>query len=133
MRVNYRDEYGSYKKKSRFYIPIFYFKYLIKYLHSSFLNILWGYGEKPSRVFTISIVSVLLFAIVFCYSPNASLVTQNKPVNSLYYSLVTFTLGIGETYQTDSFLKILSGFEAILGMSFWGILIAGFANNSKDY
>ena len=108
--------------------------FLFKYIQSAFLNILWGYGERPARVFTISILSILLFAVFYCYLPNASPNTYHHFANALYYSMVTFTtLGYGDISQSDQILRLLSGFEALLGMSFWGILIAGFTNNAKDY
>ena len=48
--------------------------------------------------------------------------------------MVTFTtLGYGDILQTDELLRLLTGIEAILGMSFWGILIAGFTSNARDY
>ena len=107
---------------------------MIKYIYSLFNNILWGYGEKPARVFLISISSILLFSLIFSFHPNSNPVTHLNFANSLYYSMVTFaTLGYGDISQTDILLKLLSGFEAILGMSLWGILIAGFTSNSKDY
>lgn len=108
--------------------------YFFKYLASSFLNILWGYGERPARVFVISLLTILLFACGYCFLPNASSKTFHDLGNALYYSMVTFTtLGYGDISQPDRVLKILSGLEAMLGMSFWGILIAGFTSNAKDY
>lgn len=132
IRPNFRDEYKLYKEKSL--LPILYLKFYIKYIYSLFNNILWGYGEKPARVFLISISSILLFSLIFSFHPNSNPVTHLNFANSLYYSMVTFaTLGYGDISQTDILLKLLSGFEAILGMSLWGILIAGFTSNSKDY
>ena len=99
-----------------------------------FQNLLWGYGERPARVFGISLITIFIFSFCYCYLPHSSSETHLNFVNSLYYSMVTFsTLGYGDITQSDGLLRILSGLEAILGMSFWGILIAGFTNNSKDY
>lgn len=106
----------------------------LKYIQSGFLNFLWGYGERPARVFLISIATILLFAVLYCYVPGASEHTYHKFANALYYSMVTFTtLGYGDISQTAEGLRLVSGLEALLGMSFWGILIAGFTNNAKDY
>jgi hypothetical protein len=105
-----------------------------KYIYSGFLNLLWGYGERPGRLFLISITTILLFGCGYCYLPGGNEQTHYHFVNSLYYSMVTFTtLGYGDISQTTQFLKLLSGLEALLGMTFWGILIAGFTSNSKDY
>lgn len=131
-KENHRDEY--YRAKGKISKAILKIKYSCKYLYSGFLNILWGYGERPSRIFGISIITILLFAYVYCYSANSSPETKDNFLNSVYYSMVTFTtLGYGDISQSSEILKLLSGFEALLGMSFWGILIAGFTSNAKDY
>lgn len=108
-------------------------QFFFKYLRSQFVNLLWGYGERPARVFLLSIATILLFAGIFCLAPSASDHTRGHFGNALYFSMVTFTtLGYGDISQTDGTLQLLSGLEALLGMSFWGILIAGFTNNAKD-
>lgn len=132
LRENYRDEY--YRAKGKIAKAVLKAKFICKYLYSGFLNILWGYGEKPSRIFGISIATILICAFVYCYSPNSSAKTHDSILDSLYYSMVTFTtLGYGDISQPSIGLKLLSGFEALLGMTFWGILIAGFTSNAKDY
>jgi hypothetical protein len=133
-KANYRDQFYSIKQRSKWLLLLFFCKYLFKYLYSGLLNVLWGYGEKPGRIFIISIIAICSFALIFYCSPASSTALKGNIINSLYYSLVTFTtLGSGEIVQTDYCLKLLTGLEALLGMSFWGILIAGFTNNSKDY
>lgn len=132
-RENFFEEYNRYKKNT-FLVLIFYKKYVIKYIKSSFLNFLWGYGEKPIRVFRISFLSILICSLLYYFLPISVTETKGDLVNSIYYSIVTFTtLGYGDINQTHWFLKIVSALEALLGMSLWGILIAGFTNNSKDY
>ncbi len=133
-RDNFSDEYYDFKKSKSFKILFFYFKYFLKYLKSSFLNFLWGYGERPVRVFYVSFLLIFFCAFIYCFYPASVSNTKGNFINSIYYSIVTFTtLGYGDILQKDDFLKILSAIEALLGMSFWGILIAGFTNNSKDY
>ena len=132
IKENYRNE--SFKAKGNFAKKRLKIKFYLKYIYSGFQNILWGYGEKPSRIFNISILTIIIFTLLYCYSPEASIYTRNNFLNSLYYSIVTFTtLGYGDISQTNVYLRLLSSFEALLGMSFWGILIAGFTSNSKDY
>lgn len=132
LRENHRNEY--YKAKGKIAKWVVKTEYNLKYLYSGFLNILWGYGERPSRIFGISITTIVLYAFVYCFFPNASPATQNDFLNSLYYSMVTFTtLGYGDISQPCIVLKLLSGLEALLGMTFWGILIAGFTSSAKDY
>jgi Ion channel len=132
LKENRRNEY--FRSKGKFRKLVLKTKYNYKYLYSGFINILWGYGERPTRVFGISLVTILFFALVYCYSPEASSQTRQNITNSLYYSMVTFTtLGYGDISQTNGLLKLLSGVEALLGMTFWGILVAGFTSKAKDY
>lgn len=132
VKENYRNQY--YRAKSRNKKILIQFVFFCKYIYSSFLNFLWGYGERPGRIFTISIFTILAFSFMYCYFPDASISTKGNFINSLYYSIVTFTtLGYGDISQTNQYLKLLSAIEALLGMTFWGILIAGFTSNSKDY
>lgn len=131
-KENFKEEFYNYKNKHIFSIRLFYFKYRFKYFISGFLNILWGYGEKPIRVFCISFIVIFICTILNFFVTTSS--TCENFIDSLYYSIVTFTtLGYGDIKQEDDFLKILSAIEALAGMSFWGILIAGFTNNSRDY
>ena len=132
VRQNYQNLYIQNKTRiSKTAFKVFYF---FKYIYLSLINLLWGFGERPSRVFIISITTIVIFAFLYCLMPKSSEDTYHNFSNSLYYSMVTFTtLGYGDIIQKTEILKLLSGFEALLGMSFWGILIAGFTNNSKDY
>ncbi|SHF80371.1 potassium channel family protein [Flavisolibacter ginsengisoli] len=132
VRENHRE--ALLRKQSKLGKALVRLAFRFQYVQSAFLNLLWGYGERPARVFAISIATIFLFALAYCYLPDASGHTYHKFANALYYSMVTFTtLGYGDISQTTAGLKLLSGFEALLGMSFWGILIAGFTNNAKDY
>lgn len=133
-KSNYRDEIRKLNIDKIVLFPFLYIKYYFKYLISSIMNILWGYGEKPKRVLYISGFTIMFFAILFYYYPNSATETKGDIINSIYFSLVTFsTLGSSDIIQTDCTLRLLSGLESILGVSFWGILIAGFSNNVKDY
>lgn len=131
-RENHSDEF--YKVKTPRERKLLMLRFKLSYLRSWFLNVLWGYGEKPHRVFFVSIATLLLFALLYCFNSHSIATTKYQFWNSLYYSMVTFTtLGFGDIAQTNTFLKVMSGVEAFLGMSFWGIMIAGFTSNSKDY
>ncbi len=132
VKENYRNQY--YKRGDRIWTITIRIAFLFRYAGSGFLNILWGYGERPSRVIYVSIATILLFATGYCYLPGASLQTHHNFSNALYFSTVTFTtLGYGDISQTSGLLKLLSCLEALLGLTFWGILIAGFTSNAKDY
>jgi hypothetical protein len=132
VRENYRKDFLKAKRNGTYIILKA--QYLLKYVYSGFLNLLWGYGERPGRVFFISLATILICTCIYCFAPSAVSDTKNHFLNSLYYSMVTFTtLGYGDIQQESEYLKLLSGFEALLGMTFWGLLIAGFSANAKDY
>jgi hypothetical protein len=131
-RANYQPAFvGNKSKLQKKLIQIGFF---VRYLKSGFLNVLWGYGERTARVFLISIALIVACAFIYCYHPTAVADTHHQFARSLYYSMITFTtLGYGDIHQKETFLQLVSGAEALLGMTFWGILIAGFTSNAKDY
>lgn len=129
VRANHRNSlFGKSSKIEKGFVHLVFF---LKYVKSGFLNILWGYGERPARVFLLSILTILSFSLCYCFLPGSSTQTCHNFPNALYDSMVTFTTG--NITQTHDYIKLLSGLEALLGLSFWAILIAGFTNNAKDY
>lgn len=102
----------------------------LKYLISLFEYFLWGYGERPVRIFVNSVVAVLIYsALFFWYGPAE---TSKNIVNSLYLSMITFTtLGYGDILPKTAYQKIMCGTEALTGAFLIGLVIAGFANRSK--
>ncbi len=131
-QANHRTEFFSAKTKSE--RLGMYTRMYANFAKLCLLDKLWGYGEKPQRVFGISLIVLSLFTLLYCLHPDANCETKHHFWNSVYYSTVTFTtLGYGDIAQHTTFLRVASGFEALLGMSFWGILIAGFTSNAKDY
>jgi len=116
------------------YLPkTLYFK--LKYFSSLFQEILWGYGEYPSRVLWIAIGAIITYAYVYYVSflglkPVFSV--DDRFINSIYFSVVTFTtLGYGDILPNTSNLKIVCGSEALVGAFLIGMVIAGFSNKNK--
>jgi hypothetical protein len=79
-------------------------------------------------VVAVASFAMLLFsAIYYFHGP-----TKNNVLDSVYFSVVTFTtLGYGDIYPTDAYMKIACGFEALIGGLSIGLLIGGFANKSR--
>ncbi len=97
-----------------------------------FQNLLWGFGEKPGRIFGWAVFVILVSAVIYNYHPYSE--TYSEKINSLYFSLVSFTtLGYGEITQKDTFLKLYSALEALLGLTIMALVVAGFSSKSKDY
>lgn len=118
--------------KNRYQKIFLYVKAYIRYVSLAFQNILWGYGEKPSRLFLLAIgIIIISFLVNFLHSNS---VTCGLFIESLYLSFVNFTsLGDNELTQKTLPLKLYSAFEAFFGFIVLGLLIAGFASKSKDY
>jgi hypothetical protein len=94
----------------------------------------WGFGEKPGRVFATAPLVVIAFACVYFFA-SGSLVTidnGNAVVRAVYFSLVTFTtLGYGDVVPRTDPMRLICGFEALLGAFTMGLVVAGFANRSR--
>jgi len=97
--------------------------------------IIWGYGERPARIFSAGLMVVLCYAAVFfSISDQISFPAgeSNGPVDCLYFSMVTFsTLGYGDTLPKTSLARLLCGSEALLGAFTMGLVVAGFANRNR--
>jgi hypothetical protein len=110
---------------------IYLFSY-IRFLKLAFQNLLWGFGEKPGRVFGWAVFVIIGSALIYNYHPCSA--TYSDEINSIYFSLVTFTtLGYGEITQNDTFLKVYASIEALLGLTIMALVVAGFSSKSKDY
>ncbi|WP_134706017.1 potassium channel family protein [Rahnella sp. CJA17(1/100)] len=109
--------------------------YLYCYLSFTILLLsflIWGFGEKPIRSLYSSIATVFGSSMIYYF--NTSSVTLGDFANSFYFSLVTFvTLGYGDIYQTEKFLKLYAAFEAFIGLVLMGSFLAGLASKSKQY
>ncbi|MCI5125027.1 MAG: two pore domain potassium channel family protein, partial [Candidatus Electrothrix sp. AR5] len=104
-----------------------------RYLYSSFQYYLWGYGEKPINIIKISAYIIVAFSMLFfLFDLTVDSKTQFNPINSLYFSIVTFTtLGYGDIQPAGVIAKILCGVEALTGALMIGLTIAGFSNKSS--
>ena len=105
-------------------------KYKIAYLFSLFQYIFWGYGEKPSRIILVILFIITTYTnIYYKFGP---IDTKNNIINSIYFSVVTFTtLGYGDIKPHTNFMKMVCSSEAILGAILLGLIIAGFSNKSR--
>lgn len=120
------------KNKKKFLFILHHIKSYSKSVSLLFQKYLWGFGEKPARVFGLSILVIILSSLVYYFDSKS--ITVENAINSTYFSIVTFTtLGYGDISQKDNFLKLFSSFESFIGLSLMGLVIAGFASKSKDY
>lgn len=102
-----------------------------RWLNYIFGDLLSKYGTSFVRVLVASAIVVLICAVLF--TTNASLLFHNQPVdhayfmNSLYFSLVTFTtVGYGDFHAVGA-LRFLAAFEAFAGaalMALFTVIVA---------
>lgn len=107
----------------------------VRWIASGLECLVWGYGERPSRILTAALLLIGGYAAIFHRSlwPCGDHCLRHLSwVDSIYFSIVTFTtLGYGDIAPNTSFLKLASASEAICGALSIGLLIAGFSNRSK--
>ncbi|MGT4676803.1 potassium channel family protein, partial [Aeromonas caviae] len=106
-----------------------------KWFVSLFESILWGYGERPSRIILVALATVTFYSGIYSYFD--WLDEKGNPyhlslLDSSYFSVVTFTtLGYGDITPKTEILKLLAGSEALLGAFTMGLIVAGFSNRSR--
>ena len=135
-------------------------KALHKWLWSWFLNLIYGYGEKPERVFLSSILIILIFACFFINCGITSKSLDNLPKYNIikelsmgilygdllnkcktipleqvkkciYFSTVTFTtLGLGDFKPIENKGRIYVGSEAFIGAFMMALFVYTFARRT---
>jgi hypothetical protein len=103
----------------------------VRWLASLIECLMWGYGERPTRIFLFALFMISAYARIFHGVDWHGKVAPDW-IDSLYFSVVTFTtLGYGDILPNTATLKLLCGSEAILGAFTMGLVVAGFSNRSK--
>ena len=135
------------------------FKSLHKWLWSCFLNVIYGYGEKPWNVILSAGILIFAFALFFSligignpeiielkgiavHQNSGNIVDlaskgllknnviRNYP-DSLYFSLITFTtLGYGDFRPLEGLERILAGSEAFIGAFMMALFVYTFARRT---
>ena len=93
-------------------------------------RMLFGYGERPTRVLVAGAVIILACAFFYSYGP-AVLTFQNglkgdlSFIEGLYYSTVTFTtLGFGDFYPAaDMLTRVVTMLEALSGACLMALFV----------
>lgn len=132
LRENYRDMFLKSKRQNKLkWLKLVFF---FRYLRALIAELVWGYGERPFRTIYTSLLVIWLFSVLYFFSNNLAQELHQNYMHALSYSFLTFTtLGYGDVKQSTELLKLITGIEALFGITLWSLLIAGFTNNSKDY
>jgi hypothetical protein len=100
-----------------------------RYIPTLFMDISCGYGEKPHRIVTSALLTILGFA--FLFGSLKGIVSVNNPADALkwsdyiYYSAVTFTtVGYGDFIPRASpIFRLMAATEAFLGVFLTGLFV----------
>jgi len=99
------------------------------YIPMAVMGLLSGYGEKPNRVITSSVVIVAIYSLLYRLFNAAVIELPSSPRSGIwdyvYYSIVTFTtLGYGDIVpKADIASRLLAGSEAFIGAFMIGLFV----------
>jgi|SRR5271157_153712 len=86
--------------------------------------LVWGWGERPSRVVLIGAIVILLFAVGYWLS---GIEPAGDLGNCMYLSVITFsTVGYGDLHPATPIGKVLAASEGLLGIFFTGLFLVTF-------
>jgi hypothetical protein len=107
----------------------------MKYIASLIEEIVWGYGERPLRIFMTAFTLIAFYATVYYFfAPELSMDASSAVhlVNSVYFSIITFTtVGFGDILPKTPHMKLVCATEALFGCFTMGLVVAGFSNKSR--
>lgn len=108
-----------YKYKNRKFFPVLFFlESKTKWIVNRFLSMFSNYGESPFRVFLYSLFIIIIYSILYwCFQgiTNENIDFNPSILESLYFSIVTFTtLGYGD-YHPKPFFQLVATSEAFIG------------------
>lgn len=114
----YRKKYGSWDSLVG----------LFKFLTSKVNKFMWGYGENLWQLILVSIITMLTFTLLLFkndFYENGNKFTQKLSLDeSLYISICNFfTISSGYT-TTNTYSRILTATEGIIGMILMGFFVA---------
>ncbi len=106
-------------------------KFKFRYLMSLIEALVWGYGERPSRIIVTGLVLLVTYSVAFYFLLNKDHPASVSALDCAYLSVVTFTTLGGDVVPMTSLMKMACGSEAAVGALVLGLVVAGFANRSR--
>jgi hypothetical protein len=105
-----------------------------RWLGSYALDVLWGYGERPSRLMACALAFCVLCAACYffmgiragerCIAGTGSLPTVEHVFECLYFSVVTFnTVGYGDVTPCGVASRAVAALEAFAGVFTMGLFV----------
>jgi hypothetical protein len=106
-------------------------RFKLRYLVTAAEGLVWGYGERPSRIVATATTLLAMYSMAFYTILNAN-GAKTSITDCVYLSLVTFTtLGYGDITPKTTVMKMACGSEAFIGAFVLGLVVAGFSNRSR--
>lgn len=107
----------------------------LRYIGALLEEIVWGYGERPLRIFATALSLIAFYASVYYFFAAELSMDPSREthlVNSLYLSVITFTtVGYGDITPKTEHMKLICATEALFGCFTMGLVVAGFSNKSR--
>jgi len=108
------------------------FKFKFRYFMSLIQALVWGYGERPSRIIVTAFILLAAYSVIFYGLLNEGQAAGVSLIDCAYLSIATFTtLGYGDIPPKTTLMKMACGSEAAMGAFVLGLFVAGFANRSR--
>lgn len=102
---------------------------ILRYLFDLSGYLLWGWGERPGRLFLNSFAIIFLYSLLYRWF---NVIKICSITESLYFSIFTFTrLGFISLNELSNGLKLLIGTETLFGWVMIGLIISGYVNKLK--
>ena len=102
------------------------FKFKFRYFMSLIQALVWGYGERPSRIIVTAILLLTVYAVVFYGLLNRGHVGTVSFVDSSYLDS-----RLRRYHPKTSLMKMACGSEAAVGAFVLGLVVAEFAKRSR--
>jgi hypothetical protein len=108
------------------------FRYLrYNILEYLFIQVIFGYGVHPLRLWSCWWIIVGLFALIYWMGSGINNSTPNQPLNFFDYMWFSITVAVTPGFAgykpTPGFYQVLAGLEAIFGTFMWAAFITTFA------
>ena len=125
--INILKRIGKTSRSSIFFGLKTNFRKLVLLVGQVLSYLIWGFGEKPKRIFFASVSLMTIYSVIYYVC------LYHKVVSSVYLSVIIFsTLGFGNYEPIDQgYFKLIVASEALIGAFFLGLFVAGYANKSK--
>lgn len=109
---------------------------LLNYINSKVSKILWGYGEDIYRLFIAMGLVILIYAFIYIIAGNSFKYQINDIstfklnfIDAFYHSFSSFFTSSSGFYPSNTFIKMITISEYLVGATFIGCFVAAVYKN----